>query len=131
MMKIIKAAGIVSLLIISFSGAAQNTEGHRRLGREVAREELQTALKELSRHTEAADAQLLLPDSLLAVQVAEPILYRTYGEKNIQRQRPYEVYLIDHYWVLQGTLPMHSEGGTFLIILDARDSRVIELTHSK
>jgi len=74
---------------------------------------------------------LLLPDSIIAMQVAEPILFRTYGKKNILPQRPYEVYLIDQYWVIQGTLPRGSKGGTFLLILDARNSRVIELTHDK
>ncbi|MCA8830338.1 YbbC/YhhH family protein [Hymenobacter sp. BT728] len=72
-----------------------------------------------------------LPDSAAAVRVAEPILFRTYGKKNIVHERPYEVYLIDKYWVVMGTLPEDWMGGVFIIILDSRDSRMIELTHGK
>ena len=117
------------LLALSFSSCAQGKK-HSRLGLEVAKEELQEALK---KPPESASPimQQPLPDSIAAVRFAEPILFRTYGKKPIVDERPYEIYLIDKYWVLMGTLPENWDGGTFTIILDSRDSRVIELTHGK
>ncbi len=47
------------------------------------------------------------------------------------QQRPYEAYLISGFWYLAGTLPHDMEGGTFELIMEARNGRVVELTHGK
>ncbi|RSK49898.1 YbbC/YhhH family protein [Hymenobacter rigui] len=117
------------LLVLSFSSCAQGKK-HSRLGLEVAKEELQEALKRTPESV-SPTMQQPLPDSIAAVRFAEPILFRTYGKKHIVDERPYEVYLIDKYWVLMGTLPEDSMGGTFTIILDSRTGQIIELTHGK
>lgn len=74
---------------------------------------------------------MLISDSITAVQVAEPILFKVYGKANITNEQPYETYLINHYWVIIGTLPKGWLGGTFLLVLDAQDGRIIKLTHGK
>ncbi|MBI4945999.1 MAG: hypothetical protein HY840_06320 [Bacteroidetes bacterium] len=38
---------------------------------------------------------------------------------------------MDNYWVISGTMKELHPGGTFLIIIDARDCRVIKITHGK
>ncbi|WP_185816944.1 YbbC/YhhH family protein [Hymenobacter metallilatus] len=119
--------GFLLLLTHSFSSCAQK---HSRLGREVAKEQLQEALKREATVV-SSTVPRPLPDSVAAVRIAEPILFRTYGKKNIVDERPYEVYLIDKYWVVMGTLPEDTDGGVFIIILDSKDSRVIKLTHGK
>jgi hypothetical protein len=63
--------------------------------------------------------------------MVEPILFSIYGKDNIITQRPYEIYPIENYWVITGTLPNGMLGGTFLIITDARDGKIIKLTHGK
>jgi len=68
---------------------------------------------------------------LTAISVAEPILFSIYGKDNITKQRPYEIYFIDNYWVIAGTLPKGYLGGTFLIIIDSKDSEIIRITHGK
>ena len=78
----------------------------------------------------------VLPDSETAISVAEPILFKIYGKKQITGEKPYNVNLIDGYWVLSGSLPSPKsdeevEGGTFLIILSSKDGRVIKLEHGK
>ena len=52
-------------------------------------------------------------------------------KENIEKQKPYEIFLIDNHWILSGTLPTNKDGGTFLIIIDARNSKVIKITHGK
>jgi len=59
------------------------------------------------------------------------ILWDIYGKKRIKKQKPYNVYLIDKYWFLKGTLPKGMKGGTFMIIIDSRNYKVIRLTHGK
>ena len=73
----------------------------------------------------------LIKNKETAVAVAEAVLFKIYGEENIRRQRPYSVYKTDHYWVITGTLPEETSGGVFEIALDAKDARVIGLSHGK
>ncbi|HNI44451.1 MAG TPA: YbbC/YhhH family protein, partial [Chitinophagales bacterium] len=73
----------------------------------------------------------IIKDSLTAINVAEPILFSIYGKDNITKQRPYEVYFKDNYWLITGTLPSGWKGGTFLIIIDSRDCKVIRISHGK
>lgn len=101
------------------------------LGKEVAEEELKEALSNQTQHNIIDNKQLLLSDEKIAIQVAEPILINIYGQKNIEKQRPYESYLIDNHWVIKGTLLKGYKGGTFLIILDARNCQVLRITHGK
>jgi len=67
----------------------------------------------------------------LAEMVPEPILFSIYGKGNITKQRPYEIYFIDNHWVIIGTLPKDYLGGTFLIIIDSKDSKIIRITYGK
>ncbi|WP_439696554.1 NTF2 fold immunity protein [Mucilaginibacter sp. AW1-7] len=74
---------------------------------------------------------MIIPDSATAVAVAEPILFKVYGKDEILGEKPYKVDAVDGYWVLTGTLPKGYFGGTFVIIMAAKDGRVIKLTHYK
>lgn len=73
----------------------------------------------------------IIKDSETAIQVSEAILFKIYGKRNIRKQKPYEVSFISGYWVLNGTLPKNTVGGTFLIIISASNGQVIKLTHGK
>lgn len=73
----------------------------------------------------------VISDSQTAVDIAESILFKIYGKKNITKQRPYNVNLIDGYYIINGTLPKFSFGGTFLIIISSKDGKIIKLTHGK
>ncbi|MFL9834611.1 NTF2 fold immunity protein [Chryseobacterium terrae] len=73
----------------------------------------------------------VIPDSQTAVNVAESILFKIYGKENITKQKPYDVNFIDDYYVINGTLSRYKMGGTFLIIINSKDGKVIKLTHGK
>jgi hypothetical protein len=100
-------------------------------GRSHAENELQVALSDTTLHNIMNLDSFIIRKANVAISVAEPILFSMYGKENIINQRPYESYQIDKYWIISGTLPKGSAGGTFLIILDARNSKVIRLTHGK
>jgi hypothetical protein len=99
------------------------------LGMTEAKNELQGALK--SKTNSRIYLKKNINDKQTAIAVAEPILFKIYGENQIIGERPYEVYLINGYWVLNGTIPENSFGGGFLIIFSVKDGRVIKLTHYK
>jgi hypothetical protein len=92
---------------------------------------LKNALADMLQHNVASGSKMLISDNSTAVQVAEPILYSVYGKAVIAKEKPYEIHLINHYWVINGTLPEGWLGGAFLIIIDAQDSHIIKLTHYK
>jgi hypothetical protein len=73
----------------------------------------------------------IIPDKQTAVAVAEDILFKIYGKDQIISEKPYNVDFVDGYWILSGTLPEGYLGGVFLIILSAKDGKVIKLTHGK
>lgn len=122
---------LTSLILSSLSSLAQSENPRSILGEEFARTELERSLAENSLHNVVDGKKEIISDSTSAVEIAEVILFRIYGERNIKKQKPYEVYKIKHYWSIAGTLPRGSFGGTFLIIMDAIDGRIIRITHGK
>lgn len=99
------------------------------LGRAVAAQQLDKAL----RITDdiAKPGKFLIDKEDDAVALAEVYLFSVYGKREIKDQRPYEIYLIDHYWVMNGTLPLGTDGGTFEIVLDAETGEVKRLVHTR
>jgi len=106
-------------------------QGRTTLREEFVKAELERSLADTTLHNSIDKKREIIEDKETAVSIAEKILFSGYGQKNIEQQRPYEVYKIKSYWIVSGTLPKGSKGGTFFIIMDARDSRVVRLTHGK
>jgi len=120
---------VIIALTISLNAYSQNK--HTILGKSYAEQELKLTLSKEKQHNVVDNKTLIIEDSTTAINVAEPILFKIYGKENIQSEKPYETYLINNYWVITGTLPEDSVGGTFLIIIDARNSQVLRITHGK
>lgn len=99
------------------------------MGEAYARERIEEAV----RHPQHVyqDSDVLLKDASLAIATVEPLLFATYGKRDIVRQRPYEVYLLNGYWYIAGTIPKGSKGGGFEIILSADNRQILSLTASK
>ena len=67
-----------------------------------------------------------VPDKETAVKIAEVLLFRLYGEKNIIVQRPYTVTEDENIWWVTGTL--HTElGSVFKIALSRQTAAVLYL----
>ena len=73
----------------------------------------------------------VIPDSKTAVEIAESILFPIYGKDNIIKQRPYDVNFTDGYYIINGTFQKSEIGGTFIIIINSKDGKVIKLTHGE
>ena len=125
-----KLSLIICLAFITVS-CAQDKVNRTTLGINNARAELKQALSNVNAHNVINNKSVIIKDSITAIAIAEPLLFSIYGRKNIISQRPYDIYQIDNYWVLSGTLPKDSAGGTFLIITDDRNGKVVRVTHGK
>jgi hypothetical protein len=123
----------IGLLTAWISVCGQTTNERQKFGKRNAEYELNSALKDKTRHNVINSKTVIIKDSLTAISVAEPILFGIYGKLHITKQKPYEIYHIKSYWVLSGTFKggLQSKGGTFLIIIDDRNSQIIKITHGK
>jgi NTF2 fold immunity protein len=121
----------VLFVLSTLTACGQNQQDRITLGRKYAEQELKSALTDTTKHNVISSDNIILKDSLIATTVAETVLFSIYGKTNITRQKPYEINHINNFWVLNGTLPKGTLGGTFLIIIDDRNSRIIKITHGK
>ena len=129
-MKTLKCLSIILILLCSFSISAQNNDNSSEQKLRATRD-LKYALSNQVQHNVIDDRRLIIKDSLTAIAVAETILFELYSKKSIENQKPYDVFFIDNHWIINGTLPIEMKGGAFLIIIDARNSKVIKITHGK
>jgi NTF2 fold immunity protein len=130
-MKYFKKILTLFSLLVYMTSCGQNKSDRLILGKKYAEEELKSSLTDTTKHNVLKSETLIIKDSLTATTIAESILFGIYGKGNITKQKPYEVYHIENYWLLKGTLPKDSHGGTFFIILDARNSQTIRISHGK
>lgn len=130
-MRKIKLLSVLTLFTFTLSARGQIKNDHIMLGRHLAEKELKAALTRKESFNVVNNKAPIIKDSLTAIKIAEPILFNIYGKKDIMKERPYEVYLVKNFWVISGTLPKGYLGGTFLIIIDSRNCKVIEITHGK
>ncbi|GHC65385.1 NTF2 fold immunity protein [Ulvibacter litoralis] len=66
-----------------------------------------------------------------AIKYAELFMFDRYGKETIEFEKPYQVYLIDNYWIIFGTLPKNYRGGVFEIVFDSRNGKIIMFGHGK
>lgn len=70
-------------------------------------------------------------DKETVVGIAELALFQIYGKENIIKQRPYRTYLINNFWLIEGTLEKNKKGGVFQIVIDDRTGEIRRITHGK
>ena len=68
----------------------------------------------------------LIPDKETAIKVAEVILFRLYGEKNITAQRPYSVTKDESIWWVCGASPP-ALGSSFKIAISQQTGAILYL----
>lgn len=103
-------------------------ESKKLLGQDYAKELLEKVIS--AKQFNALNEITIIPDKETAIEIAEKILFKVYGKENIEEQKPYEIYLIDGYWIMFGTLH-YDVGGTFLIVMDSKNGEVINIGHGK
>lgn len=117
---------ILVIYLIVFSTSIQGQSDSTRL-----ETELNLSLKDTNRYNVVNSKDVLINDDSTFINIAEAILFEVYGKANIRKQMPYKSYHIKHYWIMDGTLPTGYNGGTFHIVIDDRNCKVIEIIHGK
>ena len=122
---------LLSVLMLNVAGTVFSQSNNcRGLTEEQARSILNASLSDTTLHNVNGEFPLLNKEAD-AVRFAEMILFNVYGRKTIKRQKPYQVFNIDGYWLIGGATSSNRRGGAFLIIIDSRDNRVVRITHGK
>ena len=120
---------MIFIVLVLITQTACGQTNNLNLGFEYAKSQLKEALTNKTERQILADT--LISDKETAIAISEAILFKIYGKENIIKQKPYEINKIDEHYIINGTLALNKKGGTFLIILSAKDGQVIKLTHGK
>ena len=84
-----------------------------------------------------------VPDAATALKIAEPLLIKTYGKRQIDYERPLTAKLEGDIWTIYGTLccPDRNEhrtceegkcdGGVAVLKLRQSDGKILSITHYK
>jgi len=64
------------------------------------------------------------------ILLVEPILFKTFGRDHIIKERPYHIGLKGDIWVMKGTCRWE-RGGAFIIRVDRRTGKVVDIMHEK
>ena len=122
----IKCISILAVALIPLTFFGQNFKNRTAIGEDSARQRIKTFLSD---NTYKLPSDTLIKDKDMAISIAEPLLFKSYGKALISGERPYECYLVDGYWLLRGTLPKNYSGDVFEMILSAKDGRIIKMSH--
>lgn len=71
----------------------------------------------------------LVPDKDTAIKIAEVILFRLYGERDVTSQKPYGVTEDENIWWVCGTLKKDDLGSVFTIAISRQTAAVLYLEH--
>jgi hypothetical protein len=121
--KIIRILTIVSATLLTIACAET-----RPLDEGTARGILVSALNDST--DVLSDTNILIDNEETAVEFAESILFKVYGKRHIENEKPYNVANVDGYWVITGTV--HAQfGGAFEIVFNSRNGQIVRSTHYK
>lgn len=124
-LKYITTLLLLTVTLVSFS---QIDSSRAYLGQDVAKKRLSEALANPDNYDGWNKA---IVNQEEAIERSEYVAFKKFGKKQIIEQRPYEVHYIDDYWIISGTLPIDYDGGTFVIIINSKDGRIIRLYHEQ
>ncbi|MGE5943175.1 MAG: YbbC/YhhH family protein [Flavobacteriales bacterium] len=122
--------GIILIIGILISTNIQAQESEKKSNDfKHAEKLLEYALKNKSDRTEMKFK--LIPKKENAINYAEIILFELYGKEKIELEKPYDIQLINDYWIITGTLPKEMVGGVFEMVFDSWNGKVLMLEHGK
>jgi len=67
----------------------------------------------------------------IAVQIAEVILKKIYGEKKIERQKPFSINLENDIWIIEGYLEQSYDGGVAYMEIRKDNGKIVKVIHGK
>ena len=105
------------LLITQGCVAHSEVQGQQRMNQEVS-------------HSYVPPAGFV-PNSTVAVQIAEAVLVPIYGLEQVQQQRPFTAELRTGVWIVNGSLAPGTAGGVAIVELSRVDGRILRVSHER
>jgi hypothetical protein len=122
--------GLILIIVFLISTNLQAQESEKKSDELIHAEQLlDYALKNKSERKIMESP--LIPKKENAINYAENILFEIYGKEAIINEKPYQIHLIDDYWIITGTLPKDWVGGVFEMVFDSWNGKVLILKHGK
>ncbi len=124
--------GIAIIIGMIFLLNLKAQESERWIGdKKYAEKQLELALK-IDREDRTKIDFTFFPKKETSIEYAELILFEQYDKEEIEFQKPYQVYLIDDYWIIFGSIPRKNyRGGVFELVFDSWDGKILLLSHGK
>lgn len=70
-----------------------------------------------------------VPNEQTAIQIAVAVWTPIYGKENIERQKPYKVWLKEGIWYVAGHLPKNMAGGVAIAEIKKSDAKIVRISH--
>jgi hypothetical protein len=72
-----------------------------------------------------------VPDEKTAIRIAVAVWIPIYGEKQIEKEKPYQAKLDKGVWTVEGSLPEGMAGGVAIAEITKDDGRILRVSHGK
>jgi hypothetical protein len=72
-----------------------------------------------------------VPDSATAIKIAEAVWIPIYGKETLSDEKPFKARLVNGVWIVDGTLPKGSRGGTAYAEISKETGCILKVTHYK
>lgn len=72
-----------------------------------------------------------VPNEQAAIQIAVAVWTPIYGKENIEKQKPYKVWLKDGIWHVAGHLPKNMPGGVAIAEIQKSDAKIVRVSHGQ
>jgi hypothetical protein len=125
-----KTTVIVLLLAVVLSAQTQPLSPEARaIYEQSAKQHVQEAIRKAAPNVlTARDA---VPTEDAAAQIHAAVAGAVFGKEHIERQRPYIPIRDGEFWVVYGSLPGGSLGGTAVTVIRASNGEVLRLVHEQ
>lgn len=116
------------LLFTAFTATAQNNTSitAEMTYSEAAAKHVKAALREVKPRTWKTDA-IVVPDEKVAEAIHAEVASSVFGDEKIQKQKPFQAMRSGDFWVVFGSLPPNTLGGTAVSVIRASNGEVFRI----
>jgi NTF2 fold immunity protein len=109
-------------------GGSQTTEESIYL--DAAANHVKEALRQGKPLSWKTDA-LVVPNANVAEAIHSAVAGSVYGDEKIQKQRPFRAVRTGEFWVVFGSLPEKTLGGTAVTVIRASNGEILRVVHER
>ena len=73
----------------------------------------------------------LIPNASIAFGVAEIILIQIYGERVVEKEKPFSINLENDIWIIEGNLDKDMQGGVIYVEIKKQTGEILKVIHTK